>query len=596
MNRQEKLIVAFLFAVMLVWVFLYRPRGRVRQVPEPTEPAPAEAALPPESEPAARVPAGALPEPEPETADAPPEIRSEPSEPRADEQRIVLSNDHIRVMLSSWGAAVVSAELTEYPATRNRDSGPVRLDLGSGPALSLTGLPGLSTNCDYAVSGGDGGSAVTFTRTTSEGLRLERRIALGRGTVLNVRDVFSHERAGTVPLPAYGVAAGPMQMIASRASTRGVSYLGLDALPEQGGAGVVHWGKKVVPSLFGPRPSMLSCARADTSHMPERVSHHTGVAAAWAASKNKFFVQILSVKGGSSDVVLHAVRNTEASRGLVVSGVAAEMILAETFVEPGDALVREMTYYVGPKDYSVLKELGQHRQAVMELGWRGGFFGWMGAILMWLCPALLWMLKALYAVIPNYGVAIILLTLIVKIVFWPVTHKSTESMKKMQKIQPLVSELRAKYRDKPQRMNQEIMALYKEHKVNPMAGCLPVLIQIPVFIALFTVLRSAVELRFAGFLWIRDLSEPEGLLADVLPIPLNILPLFMTATTVLQQKLTPTAGDPQQQKMMALMPVVFLFIFYNMPSALVLYWSTNQCLSIGQLLLQRRRTAPGAEG
>jgi YidC/Oxa1 family membrane protein insertase len=133
------------------------------------------------------------------------------------------------------------------------------------------------------------------------------------------------------------------------------------------------------------------------------------------------------------------------------------------------------------------------------------------------------------------------------------------------------------------------MALYKEHKVNPMSGCLPMVVQIPVFIALFSVLRSAVELRFAPFLWIRDLSEPENLLVGVLPLPLNILPLFMTATMVWQQHLTPTAGDPQQKKMMAFMPVVMLFIFYNMPSALVLYWSTSQCLAIAQLLIQKRR-------
>jgi YidC/Oxa1 family membrane protein insertase len=135
------------------------------------------------------------------------------------------------------------------------------------------------------------------------------------------------------------------------------------------------------------------------------------------------------------------------------------------------------------------------------------------------------------------------------------------------------------------------MALYKERKVNPMAGCLPMLIQIPVFFALFTVLRSAVELRFAEFLWIRDLSEQEGLLAGVLPIPLNILPLVMTLLTLYQQKLTPAVGDPQQQKIMMFMPVMFLFLFYPMPSALVLYWTTSQLIAVVQLVLQQRKKA-----
>jgi len=136
------------------------------------------------------------------------------------------------------------------------------------------------------------------------------------------------------------------------------------------------------------------------------------------------------------------------------------------------------------------------------------------------------------------------------------------------------------------------MQLYRENGVNPVAGCIPMVIQMPVFIALFTVLRSAVELRFQSFLWITDLCEPEGLLAGVIPFPasgLNILPIVMTGTMVLQQKLTPAAGDPQQQKMMQFMPLMMLFIFYNMASALVLYWSVSQALSILQLYTQQRK-------
>jgi YidC/Oxa1 family membrane protein insertase len=148
--------------------------------------------------------------------------------------------------------------------------------------------------------------------------------------------------------------------------------------------------------------------------------------------------------------------------------------------------------------------------------------------------------------------------------------------------------MREKYKDKPQKIQEETMKLYKEHKVNPIGGCLPMVIQIPVFIALFNVLRSAVELRYAGFLWVTDLSEPEGLFAGVLPIALNILPIIMTATSVWQSYLTPSGGDPAQQKMMLLMPIMMLFIFYNMPSALVLYWTANQVLMIVQLLWQKR--------
>ena len=207
------------------------------------------------------------------------------------------------------------------------------------------------------------------------------------------------------------------------------------------------------------------------------------------------------------------------------------------------------------------------------------------------CRILLATLIGIHKVLPNYGIAIIVLTLLIRGIFWPVTHKSTESMKRMQEIQPEMMQLKEKYKDKPQKLHEETMALYKKHKVNPVSGCLPMLIQIPVFYALFTVLRSAVELRYAGFLWVHDLSEPEGLFAGVLPISINILPIIMTAATVWQQKLTPSGGDPAQQRMMMFMPIMMLFIFYSMPSALVLYWTTNTVMMIVQLYWQKHRRA-----
>jgi len=166
-------------------------------------------------------------------------------------------------------------------------------------------------------------------------------------------------------------------------------------------------------------------------------------------------------------------------------------------------------------------------------------------------------------------------------------------MKKMQEIQPLMKEIQAKYKDNPQRLQQETFALYKEHKVNPMSSCLPMLIQIPVFIALFNVLRSAVELRYAPFLWISDLSQPEALFASWFPFGgLNILPILMAVTTGLQSAFTPSTGDKkQQQMMMVMMPLMMLFMFYSFPSALSLYWFLSNLFSIGQMWLIRRQTA-----
>jgi YidC/Oxa1 family membrane protein insertase len=187
----------------------------------------------------------------------------------------------------------------------------------------------------------------------------------------------------------------------------------------------------------------------------------------------------------------------------------------------------------------------------------------------------------------NYGVAIILLTFLIRIIFWPLNHKSMVSTRHMQEIQPLIAAVREKYKDSPQKQQQEMMALYKEHKINPMGGCLPMLIQIPVFFALFVVLRGAIELRFSSFLWIADLSTPENLFKDTLPFAINILPIFMGVTMWLQQRMTP-AGDPQQQRMMMMMPVLFTFMFYGFPSGLSLYWSVNQVMMIIQLAWMKK--------
>jgi YidC/Oxa1 family membrane protein insertase len=184
----------------------------------------------------------------------------------------------------------------------------------------------------------------------------------------------------------------------------------------------------------------------------------------------------------------------------------------------------------------------------------------------------------------NYGVAIILVTVVVKILFYPLTHKSMKSMTAMQRLQPQMKTIREKYRKDPQAMNKEMMALYKKHGVNPMGGCLPILFQIPVFWALYKVLAMAIELRQAPFvLWITDLS-----VAD----PWKVTPILMGVSMFAQQKMTPTATDPRQAQMMLFLPVVFTFFFLNFPSGLVLYWLTNNLLTIAQQYFIRRRLEP----
>ena len=222
-----------------------------------------------------------------------------------------------------------------------------------------------------------------------------------------------------------------------------------------------------------------------------------------------------------------------------------------------------------PKEYALLQEIGGGVERTLD-------FGIFGVISVFFLKALWW----IYGMVGNYGTAIILLTVGIRIVLFPLMHTSTVSMRKMAKVQPKVKEIQAKYKKKkndPQarsKMSQETMALYKEEGVNPMAGCLPVLVQLPILWALYQLFLHAIELRHAPFmLWITDLSAKD---------PLYVTPILMTATMWLQQKLAPQAGDPQQQRIMRMLPLIFGIMFLQFPSGLVLYWLTNNVISILQ--------------
>ncbi|MFZ5586197.1 MAG: membrane protein insertase YidC [Thermodesulfobacteriota bacterium] len=256
--------------------------------------------------------------------------------------------------------------------------------------------------------------------------------------------------------------------------------------------------------------------------------------------------------------------------------MTATLVEPPSTVNPGAS--RELGYlaYFGPRDLDLLEPLGRQMAKAVD-------FGWFDII----AKPTLALMKLAYGMIPNYGVAIIIITILIKILFWPLSAKSYKSMKRMQELQPMVMKLREKYGDDKARMNQEVMQLYRTYKVNPMGGCLPMLLQIPVFIAFYKVLGSSIELRQAPFmLWINDLAAPDRLpigftipyVGDGLPV----LTLLMGASMFLQQKMTPTTGDPTQAKIMLLMPVVFTFMFINFPAGLVLYWFVNNLLSIGQ--------------
>jgi YidC/Oxa1 family membrane protein insertase len=234
---------------------------------------------------------------------------------------------------------------------------------------------------------------------------------------------------------------------------------------------------------------------------------------------------------------------------------------------------------MGPRDLDILKKLGKKLDQVIHFG----FFDIIAKPLHFL-------LRYFNRFVHNYGVSIIILTVLIKIIFWPLTHKSFKSMKEMQKLQPLMVKMREKYKDDKEQMQRELMGLYKTYKVNPMGGCLPLLIQIPVLYAMYRILANSIELRQAPFiLWITDLSAPDRLFNFPFSIPfmsppygIPVLTLLMGASMFIQQKMTPTAGDPAQAKVMMFLPVIFIVMFLNLPSGLVLYWLINNILSIGQ--------------
>ncbi len=251
----------------------------------------------------------------------------------------------------------------------------------------------------------------------------------------------------------------------------------------------------------------------------------------------------------------------------------------------GDILEDTFRVYAGPKDRKLLKRYGNDFEAVKG-----------SRILKPIVVFFEILIKAFYSFTRNYGIAIILLTLVIKIILYPLTNKSYQSMRRMSALQPQITEIREKYKNNQQQMNKEIQGLYKKEKVNPMGGCLPMLFQLPIFYALYALLSGMPELRGESFLWIKDLSLPDTVATIRTMVPLlgykiegqgftdiNILPFIMTGTTLLQSKLTSGGQSAQQGKMMTyLFPLMFFFIFWNMPSGLVLYWTIQNILTIGQ--------------
>ncbi len=451
--------------------------------------------------------------------------------PSAKEELVKVETPLYSAVFSTIGGGVRSWELKKYSETLKEKDGGVniadtisrdgsyRTEVLTNGALEEISFTPSSTalNIDKA-----GASGLVFKGTTKAGLNVEKSYRFtGSSYMVNVELKISN--------PTKAPFAGSVQTSLS------ASIAGKDSTGYHQGPVVYHAKDKLArptekePSLSGGEPK-------------------------WIGLESKYFLAAILVKPASGFTW-----STE-----VKSAASSSARLDMPFnLSPGAQIVYGYNEFRGPKEYDLLIA----QKAGLEESIEFGYFGFFA-------KPLLVVLNFFDRYVYNYGLAIVLLTVIIKVIFYPLSKYSLKSMKDMQSMQPQLAALKEKYKDNKEKLNKEMMELYKRQKINPLSGCLPMILQIPVFIALYEVLYVAIELRHAPlFLWIQDLSAKD---------PYYITPLIMGATMFVQQKMTPTSADPAQARIMMFMPLVFTFMFLKFPSGLVLYWLVNNVLTIAQ--------------
>lgn len=299
----------------------------------------------------------------------------------------------------------------------------------------------------------------------------------------------------------------------------------------------------------------------------------------WVAVSNKYFLSLLCADSnfsGGCELSNPLVPDTD-GKSYRLAGIGG--VYSNLAVYPNKPAELAFHYYLGPKILESMKGLPASTNEAIHLA----YWSWFE----FLCRPMLRLLNLLKELTGSYGLAIILLTVLVKLILWPLIHKGNKSMRRMQRVQPIIKELKEKYKDNQQEFSRQMMEVYKRENVSPFGGCFPMLLQLPIFIALYSTLDSSVELRHVSFLWAHDLTRPDLIGPTIMGIGLHPFIIISTLLMVVQQKMAPPAGDPAQQKMMMLMPVIMLFFFYNFPSGLALYWTVNNVLSIIQMKISQ---------
>jgi YidC/Oxa1 family membrane protein insertase len=442
-----------------------------------------------------------------------------------------------RAAISNRGGVIRNWELTRYRLTTERDSPPVQLVHKEGK------FPG-----PLSLHTGD----ATLTRLLNESLyRIERDF--GR--------LDSSHPTGHVTL-TYQSPGSPIR-VQKRLTFHHDSYVVDVAVTTEGltgtvatglgtNFGIVEWTEGLI-GLIGPASRIGDKIEKDLPDTEQELKGHV----AWAALQDKYFMGVIIPTGATAALIR--------KEGDKLASVQVR------FPAPAASAPLAFRLYAGPKEFGILKSLDAGLEDTIDFGW---FIFGSWEMVKAVAKPLFAVLQFLHDYTHNYGIAIVLLTVGIKLLFAPLQYKSYKSMKEMQILQPKVLALQTKYKDDRDRLNRELIKLYRDHKVNPVGGCLPMLLQMPVFVALFNVLYMTIELRQAPFfLWVTDLSVPD---------PYYVLPILMGVTMMIQQKITPTTMDPTQAKIMLLLPAFMTLLFLNFASGLVLYWFTNNLLTIGQ--------------
>ena len=307
--------------------------------------------------------------------------------------------------------------------------------------------------------------------------------------------------------------------------------------------------------------------------------------AEWVAVSDQFFTTLLAPLTAKADAIWGRRFDIQRPPDQKLLGIEGALGMPGFELQPGQTYSARFEIYVGPKLYHRLAQLPHNEAEIMDFG-----------MFKLVCQFLLNFMNLLHSWLHDYGLAILALTTIIKLTLWPIQNRANRSMRQMAALSPKMQELKEKYKDDPTRMNQEVMKLYKQYGINPVGGCLPMLIQIPIFFGLFKMLGQAVELRNAKFLWVKDLSQPDTVAhLPLLGWPINIIPLCMAATQIWLMAMTPKTGDATQRRVMMFTPLIFLFICYNFAAALALYYTAQNLFSILQFYQNRNQPMPKLE-